>query len=290
MPRSSSGRPTHGNESHHLSPVPGAVAVNHRAGTVVLARAATIPKPRRRGNRRYRVESRTLGRLHARGLPATRAKNAVVPELPHSHVTPTDRNGQTPEEPIAAISDARVDQALVESVQRGERNTFDLLVRKYQQKVARLISRYVHDSSEVLDVAQEVFLRAYRALPNFRGDSTFYTWLHRIAVNTAINHLDFQGRRLPVLGAYSGDLESEFDHRHYDTPEHLLLAKEIRETVIDAFEDLPMILREALTLCELEGMSYEEIAQLTHCPIGTVRSRIFRAREAISSRLKPLLD
>jgi RNA polymerase sigma-70 factor (ECF subfamily) len=184
------------------------------------------------------------------------------------------------------------DQLLVERVQRGDKKAFDLLVLKYQQKVANLISRYVRDSGEVLDVTQEAFIKAYRALPNFRGDSAFYTWLYRIAINTAKNYLASVNRRPP-----SSDVEAETAEqmdvgvrlKEYATPEHLLLEGEIAETIKAAIDDLPEDLRTAITLRELEGLSYDEIAKAMECPIGTVRSRIFRAREAIDARLRPLL-
>jgi RNA polymerase sigma-70 factor (ECF subfamily) len=184
------------------------------------------------------------------------------------------------------------DQKLVERVQRGEKQAFDVLVLKYQQKVANLISRYVRDPSEVMDVTQEAFIKAYRALPNFRGDSAFYTWLYRIAINTAKNYLAAQGRRPP-----SDDIEAESAEqldagvrlKEFGTPENLLLQAEIAETIKAAIDELPEDLRTAITLRELEGLSYDEIAKAMDCPIGTVRSRIFRAREAIDNRLKPLL-
>lgn len=184
------------------------------------------------------------------------------------------------------------DQALVERVQQGDKKAFDVLVLKYQHKVANLISRYIRDQAEVLDVTQEAFIKAYRALPKFRGDSAFYTWLYRVAINTAKNHLAAQARRPP-----SDDIEAETAEqmdmggalKEGDTPERLALQREIAETVQRAVDDLPEDLRTAITLRELEGLSYEEIAQAMECPIGTVRSRIFRAREAIDARLKPLL-
>ena len=188
--------------------------------------------------------------------------------------------------------DGPLDQELVRRVQAGDRRAFDLLVRKYQQRVANLVARYVRDPGEVLDVTQEAFIKAFRALPRFRGDSAFYTWLYRIAINTAKNHLVAQGRRPP-----GSDLEADTAEqldlgsrlRDVDTPEHLVLTDEIAATVRQAIEDLPEDLRTAITLRELEGMSYEEIAQAMGCPIGTVRSRIFRARDAIEQRLRPLL-
>jgi len=193
----------------------------------------------------------------------------------------------------AQAGNSSVDRALVERVQRGDKAAFDVLVLKYQHRIAKLISRYIRDSSEVLDVAQDSFLKAYRALPNFRGDSAFYTWLYRIAINTAKNHLVSQARRPPDADVDSVEAEQfngESDLKDYATPERLLLREEIRETVVDAIEQLPRDLKLAITLRELEGLSYEEIAEAMECPIGTVRSRIFRAREAINKRLEPLLE
>ena len=190
------------------------------------------------------------------------------------------------------MGDSTSDRELVKRVQDGDKRAFDILVRKYQFKIVKLISRYVQDPSEALDVAQEAFLKAYRALPGFRGDSAFYTWLYRIAINTAKNHLVALGRRPPVSDIDSQDAEQfagESYLKEYATPEGLLLRDEIEETVFRAIEDLPEDLRTAITLRELEGLSYEEIAQAMGCPIGTVRSRIFRAREAIDSKLRPLL-
>ena len=186
-----------------------------------------------------------------------------------------------------------LDQELVRRVQRGDSTAFDALVRKYQHRIVGLIGRYVSDWSECQDVAQDVFMRAYRALPNFRGDAQFYTWLHRIAVNTAKNHLVAQNRRPPTDDIDATDAE-QFDVgmrlRDTDTPEHELLRQEIERTVMHAVESLPEDLKVAITLREVEGLSYDEIAQRMGCPIGTVRSRIFRARDAIDAQLKPLLD
>lgn len=185
------------------------------------------------------------------------------------------------------------DRELVERVQRGDSAAFDVLVRKYQHRVVGLIGRYVHDWSECQDVAQEAFMRAYRALGNFRGDAQFSTWLHRIAVNTAKNHLVAQNRRPPTDDIDVMDAE-QFDPslrlRDSDTPEHELMRQEIERTVMDAVNRLPEELRDAITLREVDGLSYDEIAERMGCPIGTVRSRIFRAREAIDAQLKPLLD
>jgi len=188
--------------------------------------------------------------------------------------------------------DRETDQVLVERVQRGDKKAFDLLVLKYQHKVANLISRYIRDPAETLDVTQEAFIKAYRALPKFRGDSAFYTWLYRVAINTAKNHLAAQSRRPP-----GDDIEAEPAEqmdmggalKETDTPEHLALQREIAGTIQEALDELPDDLRTAITLRELEGLTYEEIAQAMDCPIGTVRSRIFRAREAIDAKLKPLL-
>jgi RNA polymerase sigma-70 factor (ECF subfamily) len=185
-----------------------------------------------------------------------------------------------------------IDQELVLRVQEGDKKAFDLLVLKYQQKISNLISRYIRDPHEVLDVTQEAFIKAYRALPQFRGDSAFYTWLYRIAINTAKNYLVAQGRRPPT-----DDVEAETAEqmdvgvrlKETGTPENYVLTEEISMTVQKAIDDLPEDLRTAIILRELEGMSYEEIANAMSCPVGTVRSRIFRAREAIDKRLSPLL-
>lgn len=186
-----------------------------------------------------------------------------------------------------------LDEELVRRVQAGDKSAFDLLVRKYQHKIVNLIGRYVQDHSETQDVAQEAFIKAYRALPKFRGDSAFYTWLYRIAINTAKNHLIARGRRPADDGVELEDAEQFEDSgrlREYATPEHMALRDEIQETVFAAIEALPEDLRTAITLRELEGLSYEEIAEAMDCPIGTVRSRIFRAREAIDGKLRPLLE
>jgi RNA polymerase sigma-70 factor (ECF subfamily) len=192
------------------------------------------------------------------------------------------------------MSERNVDQQLVERAQRGDKQAFGLLVEKYQRKLARLISRLVRDPGEVEDVTQEAFIKAYRALPSFRGDSAFYTWLYRIGINTAKNYLVAMGRRAPTSTEVEAEEAEGYDGgellREISTPESLLLTKEIAGTVNQAIEALPEELRSAIQLRELEGMSYEEIAKLMDCPVGTVRSRIFRAREAIAERLKPLLD
>ncbi|NEV62394.1 RNA polymerase sigma factor RpoE [Thiorhodococcus minor] len=191
------------------------------------------------------------------------------------------------------MSERSADRALVERAQAGDKRAFDLLVLKYQQKVSALISRYLRDPSEVLDVTQDAFLKAYRALPGFRGESAFYTWLYRIAVNTVKNHLVAQGRRPPgedVEAEVAEQMDMGGRLREGATPERHLLRDEIAMTVQRALDDLPDDLRTAIVLRELEGMTYEEIATTMECPIGTVRSRIFRAREAIDKRLRPLLD
>lgn len=185
------------------------------------------------------------------------------------------------------------DQQLVERVQRGDKRGFDILVRKYEHKVIKLISRYVKDPSEALDVAQEAFLKAYRALPGFRGESAFYTWLYRISINTAKNYLVSQGRRPPTTDIELIDAEhynGNAELRDSNTPESYLLKDEVERTVVEALESLPDDLRTAITLRELEGLSYEEIAEAMACPVGTVRSRIFRAREVINSRLSVLMS
>ncbi|AVJ55710.1 RNA polymerase sigma factor RpoE [Idiomarina sp. OT37-5b] len=191
------------------------------------------------------------------------------------------------------MSEKLTDQQLVERVQQGDNRAFDLLVKKYQHKVMSLISRYVKQPGDVADVAQEAFIKAYRALPKFRGDSAFYTWLYRIAVNTAKNYLVSQGRKPPA-----SDVDAE-DAEYYEgaaalkdtaTPERQLLTDEIQAVVLKAIEELPEDLRRAITLREIDGLGYEEIAIEMDCPIGTVRSRIFRAREAIDNQLRPLLE
>ena len=191
------------------------------------------------------------------------------------------------------MAEQRTDQHLVERVKRGDKKAFDVLVLKYQHKVVKLVSRYVHDPHEALDVTQEAFIKAYRALPNFRGDSAFYTWLYRISINTAKNYLVSQGRRPPATDVEIDDAE-QFDGypdlSDLSTPEEFLLKDEVERTVVEAMEALPDDLRTAITLRELDGLSYEEIADVMACPVGTVRSRIFRAREAINSRLDKLLS
>ena len=191
------------------------------------------------------------------------------------------------------MSERDVDQQLVERAQRGEKHAFELLVAKYQRKLVRLISRIVRDPAEVEDVAQEAFIKAYRALPQFRGESAFYTWLYRIGVNTAKNFLVSQGRRAPTSTEKDAEEAETFDDadqlRDINTPESMLMSRQVAATVNAAMDRLPEELRTAITLREVEGMSYDEIAEFMNCPIGTVRSRIFRAREAIAEDLRPLL-
>ena len=194
---------------------------------------------------------------------------------------------------MADIDTEQLDQELVRRVQRGDTAAFDLLVRKYQHRIAALVGRYIRDWSECQDVAQETFMRAYRAIGGFRGDAQFYTWLHRIAVNTAKNHLVAHRRRPPTDDIDVSDAE-QFDSgirlRDSDTPERELMRQQMEQTVMRAVEALPEELRVAITLREVDGLSYEDIATRMGCPIGTVRSRIFRAREAIDQELKPLMD
>lgn len=185
------------------------------------------------------------------------------------------------------------DKELIERVKNGEKSAYDLLVLKYQQRIVNLVSRFVRNHSDALDVTQEAFIKAYRALPNFRGESAFYTWLYRIAVNTAKNHLAVQSRR-PSGSGYDvseiEQIEGADALKEQATPENLVLKDELQATVLKAIEDLPEDLKTAIMLREIEGLSYEEIASVMECPIGTVRSRIFRAREAIENEMKPLLE
>lgn len=192
------------------------------------------------------------------------------------------------------MSDRDVDQQLVERAQRGEKRAFDLLVAKYQRRLARLLSRFIRDSSDVEDVTQEAFVKAYRSLPSFRGESAFYTWLYRIGINTAKNFLSANNRRHMMTSEVIDEDGETFDASSQvpdmNTPETELMNRQIVETVNSAVAELPEELRTAITLREMDGLSYEEIARVMNCPIGTVRSRIFRAREAIAAELRPLLD
>jgi RNA polymerase sigma-70 factor (ECF subfamily) len=191
------------------------------------------------------------------------------------------------------LAAAETDQQLVEKVQAGDKRAFDLLVIKYQPRILGLVSRYVNDSHEVQDVTQEAFIKAYRALPRFRGDSAFYTWLYRIAINTAKNHLVARSRRPPGTDVEIEDAE-HFENggalRDMENPENNLFSRELGEVVKNAISDLPDDLRTAVTLREFDGLSYEDIAEIMDCPVGTVRSRIFRAREAIDKKVRAQLD
>ena len=191
------------------------------------------------------------------------------------------------------MNDREIDQQLVEQVQRGDKQAFNLLVVKYERRLARLLSRFVRDPHEVEDIAQEAFIKAYRALSTFRGDAAFYTWLYRIGINTAKNYLMARGRRVPTTTEFNTEEAEGFEDasslHDLNTPENELLSKEVAQVVNEAMAALPEDLRTAISLREIEGLSYEEIAETMGCPIGTVRSRIFRAREAIATRLRPLL-
>ena len=192
------------------------------------------------------------------------------------------------------MKDREVDQALVERAQQGEHKAFELLVSKYQRRLTRLLARFVKDEHEVNDVTQEALIKAYRALPNFRGESAFYTWLYRIGINTAKNFLATNGKKMVISADVANeegemfDLSDQLADDH--TPEAEMMNREILQTVEAAVARLPEDLRRAITLREMEGLSYDEIAQIMDCPIGTVRSRIFRAREVIAKDLRPLLD
>ncbi|MCS6786670.1 MAG: RNA polymerase sigma factor RpoE [Thiobacillaceae bacterium] len=191
------------------------------------------------------------------------------------------------------MSERDADLLLVERVRQGDKRAFELLVEKYRRKIGRLLARMVRDPEEVQDIAQETFIKAYRALPQFRGDAAFYTWLYRIAVNTAKNYMTARNREMSTVSEVAGEEEEGGEERYaapdIDTPEGHLLSKQIAYAVNEAVEALPEELRTAITLREIEGMSYEDIANFMGCPIGTVRSRIFRAREAIAAKLRPIL-
>ena len=192
------------------------------------------------------------------------------------------------------MGDREVDQQLVERAQRGDKHAFELLVAKYQRRLGRLISRFVRDSAEAEDVTQDAFIKAYRALPGFRGESAFYTWLYRIGINTAKNHLLANKRRPMTSTLFDAEESESFEEasllREVSTPENELMSKQVVDVVQSSLQQLPEDLRSALTLREIEGLSYEEIASVMNCPIGTVRSRIFRAREAVAENLRPLLE
>ena len=186
-----------------------------------------------------------------------------------------------------------LDAELVRRVQAGETGAFDILVQKYQHKVVNLVGRFVSDPAECQDIAQDAFIKAYRAIESFRGDSQFYTWLYRIAANTAKNHLASRARKSPTYAIDVDDaehFEGESGLKEYTNPENLLLTEEIKATIFAAIEKLPDDLKSAITLREIDGLSYEEIADVMDCPIGTVRSRIFRARDVIDKELRPLLE
>ncbi len=210
---------------------------------------------------------------------------AAVEKQPFVQARLPDKNG------AVVMSDREIDQQLVVRAQAGDKRAFELLVIKYQRKVERLLSRIVRDEAEVEDVAQESFIKAYRALANFRGDSAFYTWLYRIAVNTAKNYLIGKGRRAPTSTEFDAEEAEGFEEasglRDIATPDAQLMSKQIGEIVNRTIDALPEELKTAITLREIDGMSYEEIAQIMDCPIGTVRSRIFRAREAVATQLRP---
>ncbi|WP_205711401.1 RNA polymerase sigma factor RpoE [Janthinobacterium lividum] len=195
---------------------------------------------------------------------------------------------------LGVRTEREYDQLLVERVQAGDKRAFDVLVSKYQRRLMRLVSRLVHDPAEAEDVVQETFIKAYRALRHFRGDAAFYTWLYRIGINTAKNYLVTQGRRASTSSDTDAEQAESFDDgnklRDNNTPESVLASKQIAATVNAAMDVLPIELRTAIVLREIEGLSYEEISEIMACPIGTVRSRIFRAREVIAEKLKPLLD
>jgi RNA polymerase sigma-70 factor (ECF subfamily) len=191
------------------------------------------------------------------------------------------------------MSEQDLDRQLVERARDGDKRAFDLLVQKYHRRLMRLLSRMVRNQEEVEDIAQETFIKAYRALPQFRGDAAFYTWLYRIGVNTARNYLSSRGRSMPTISDQAVNDDDEPDERlvaqDINTPESMLLSKQVAIAVNEAIDALPEELRTAITLREMEGLSYEEIAEMMACPIGTVRSRIFRAREAIAAKLRPIL-
>ena len=190
------------------------------------------------------------------------------------------------------MADNIIDKEIIERVKNGDKKAYDLLVLKYQQRVINLISRFVKNYADALDISQETFIKAYKALPNFRGESAFYTWLYRIAVNTAKNHLTVQSRKITKSDydvAEIEQIEGNMTLTEQTTPENLLIKDELQETVLNTIENLPEDLKSAIMLREIEGLSYEEIAAVMECPVGTVRSRIFRARETIDNKIKPLL-
>jgi len=203
-------------------------------------------------------------------------------------------NKSIPMETKPVNPERAIDQKLVEKAQKGDKRAFGILVEKYHKKLTRLLARMVRDQSEIEDIVQDSFIKAYRAINNFRGDSAFYTWLYRIGINTAKNHLVSLGRRPKAMNDVEIEDVENFEDgqelRNVETPENSMMTKEIVATVNDTIESLPDELKEAISLREMDGLSYEEIAELMQCPIGTVRSRIFRAREAIADKLKPLIE
>ena len=221
----------------------------------------------------------------------------------HLKVVETSRTGYNTQSviktPVAmeikpVYPERAIDQKLVEKAQKGDKRAFGILVEKYHKKLTRLLARMVRDQSEIEDIVQDSFIKAYRAINNFRGDSAFYTWLYRIGINTAKNHLVSLGRRPKAMNDVEIEDVENFEDgqelRNLETPENSMMTKEIVTTVNDTIESLPDELKEAISLREMDGLSYEEIAELMQCPIGTVRSRIFRAREAIAEKLKPLIE
>lgn len=218
---------------------------------------------------------------------------ARIVSEPDQETRPSGRRPGENKSEHSRMSEAQVDQLLVEQVQKGDTKAFDLLINKYQHRIVSLVTRYVSDHAEAQDVAQEAFIKAYRAIDRFRGDSAFYTWLYRIAINTAKNWLVARKRRPPASDIDATDAEQydmESRLKEQGTPENEMMREEIKRTVFETIADLPEDLRTAIMLREMEGMSYEDIALTMDCPIGTVRSRIFRAREAIDEKLKPLVE
>lgn len=226
-------------------------------------------------------------------IPSITPKTSIQTNIGLSTLSEKKQSQDVSSEDKARLTEREIDQALVVRVQQGDKKAFDILVLKYQHRIIKLVARFVRNSDEVQDVTQEAFIKAYRALKNFRGDSAFYTWLYRIAINTAKNYLVSAGRRATESAVDAQEAE-QYDGgdwlREYATPEKELLAAEIKQVIYKTINELPSDLKEAITLREMEGLSYEEIAEVMDCPIGTVRSRIFRAREAVDTQLRPLLD
>jgi RNA polymerase sigma-70 factor, ECF subfamily len=226
------------------------------------------------------------------GLDLT-PKTGVEPKRPSKKQLVDNNQAQVNSGGQARMGEREIDQALIERVQNGEKAAFDVLVLKYQVRIMKLISRFLRNQDDVQDVAQEAFIKAYRALKNFRGDSAFYTWMYRIAINTAKNHLVSSARKATTSAVDAQEAE-QYDGadwlREYATPEKELMASEVKQVIHSSIAALPDDLKEAITLREMEGLSYEDIAAVMDCPIGTVRSRIFRARDAIDKELKPILD